>query len=338
MKITDLRVNNVAEPLGFQVIPLSLSWRVTESHDAKRQEWARIRIFKDDVCLFDSGEDCNANSLDYPVDFAAEPRTRYRWQVEVAADNGDRASAESWFETGKMNEEWVGKWITPTLDSKIPPVMRKSFSVQSVKNARLYLCGLGVYEAYLNGEKIGDEYLAPGYHSYDFHLQTQTYDVTKLLIEGENILTVWLGDGWFRGRLGFDGGYTDLYGDRCYLIGELYCDQKLVLCTDESWHCKPSPVVFSNIYDGEVYDARLELTLSDNRGWMPVQLEAPEKCGSLEPEFSELDHTARRCLCDRYSLPIKAKETLYPVWIETPKKEIVLDFRQNMTGWVEFDC
>ena len=156
MKITDLRVNNVAEPLGFQVTPLSLSWRVTESHDAKRQEWARIRIFKDDVCLFDSGEDCNANSLDYPVDFAAEPRTRYRWQVEVAADNGDRASAESWFETGKMNEEWVGKWITPTLDPEISPVMKKTFTVSTTKNARLYLCGLGVYEAYLNGEKIGD--------------------------------------------------------------------------------------------------------------------------------------------------------------------------------------
>ena len=338
MKITDLRVNNVAEPLGFQVTPLSLSWRVTESHDAKRQEWARIRICKDDVCLFDSGEDCNANSLDYPVDFAAEPRTRYRWQVEVAADNGDRASAESWFETGKMNEEWVGKWITPTLDPEISPVMKKTFTVSTTKNARLYLCGLGVYEAYLNGEKIGDEYLAPGYHSYDFHLQAQTYDVTGLLAEGENVLTVWLGDGWFRGRLGFDGGFTDLYGDRCYLIGELYCDQKLLVCTDESWQCKASPVVFSNIYDGEVYDARLETALSDNSGWMPVQLQVPEKCGSLEPEYAEFDHTACRCLCDRYSLPIKAKEKLYPVWLETPKKEKILDFRQNMTGWVEFDC
>ena len=67
----------------------------------------------------------------------------------------------------------------------------------------MYICGLGVYEAYLNGEKIGNEYLAPGYHSYDFHLQVQTYDVTSLLKEGENTLEVWLGDGWFRGRFGF---------------------------------------------------------------------------------------------------------------------------------------
>ena len=70
------------------------------------------------------------------------------------------------------------------------------------------MCGLGVYECYINGKKAGDEYLAPGNHSYDFHLQAQTYDVSALLKEGENEIEIWLGEGWFKGRLGFDGGFT----------------------------------------------------------------------------------------------------------------------------------
>ena len=73
---------------------------------------------------------------------------------------------------------------------------------------------------------LRQEYLAPGYHSYDFHLQVQTYDVTEYLKTGENEIQIWLGDGWFRGRLGFDGGYTNLYGDRTYAIGELYMEKE----------------------------------------------------------------------------------------------------------------
>ena len=90
------------------------------------------------------------------------------------ADNGETAEAESWFETGKMEEPWTGKWITPELDPAIQPILRKKiYRGRSVGGFRLYICGLGVYEAYLNGEKIGSEYLAPGYHSYDFHLQVR---------------------------------------------------------------------------------------------------------------------------------------------------------------------
>lgn len=109
--------------------------------------------------------------------------------------------------------------------------------------SRLYICGLGVYEAYLNGEKIGSEYLAPGYHSYDFHLQVQTYDVTGLLKEGENTLEVWLGDGWFRGRFGFGEGFRNIYGDKIYLIAELYHGKELAAATDSTWESHPSPIV-----------------------------------------------------------------------------------------------
>lgn len=333
MRLTNLRVNHVDTPFGFAVEPTGFSWKVEDAGNAKKQRFAGIRVMQGENMVYDSGEDVKANSLDYRVDLKLEPKTRYSWSVEVAADNGDIAQAESWFETGKMGEPWFGKWITPEGDEDIPSILRRTFEVRRAgKRARLYLCGLGVYEVYLNGEKVGQEYLAPGYHSYDFHLQVQTYDVTEYLKTGENEIQIWLGDGWFRGRLGFDGGYTNLYGDRTYAIGELYMekedcpeeDMELLFCTDESWQCKLSPIVFSNIYDGEVYDARIEESLRREGDWKQVKLLTPETCGPL---------------MDRYSLPIVKKER-FPVkeMIRTPKGETVLDFGQNLTGWVEFDC
>ncbi len=337
MKLTELRVNQVETPMGFQITPLSFSWKVVEAGEAKRQKWAGIRIWRnagqEKEKIFDSGQDENADSLDYQVSLDLAPRTRYTWQVQVTADNGETARAESWFETGKGKEAWSGHWITADMGADTPAVLQRRFTVAGLEGvrkaagavaSRLYICGLGMYEVYLNGEKVGSEYLAPGYHSYDFHLQAQTYDVTEYLREGENEIRIWLGDGWFRGRLGFDGGYTNLYGDRCYAIAELYVGEEPVpvVMTDADWESKESPVVFSNIYDGEVYDANLEAALQVSEGWKGVRTEIPDRCGNL---------------CDRYSLPIVKKET-FPVAevIHTPKNETVLDFGQELTGWVEF--
>lgn len=325
MKLTQLRVNHVETPMGFQTVPLSFSWKVEKADTAKYQKSARIKVKKGEDMLFDSGEDMSADSMDYRVDMDLLPRTRYQWSVCVTADDQESVFEESWFETGKMEEPWQGKWITPKLEKSVQPILAREFVIsKEAVNARLYLCGLGVYEVYINGKKAGDEFLASGYHSYDFHLQVQTYDVTKYLKTGTNEIQIWLGDGWFKGRLGFDGGYSDLYGDRCYAIGELYMEHadgtETLVCTDESWKSKASPVIFSNIYDGEVYDARLE----GNQDWEQVTVCRPEKCGELS---------------DRYSLPIVKKERFdVQEVIRTPRKELVFDFGQNLTGWVEFDC
>lgn len=193
-------------------------------------QYARIQIFHGKEQIYDSGEDAKACSTDYQVELGLQPRIHYTWSVEVKADNGETAKAESFFETGKMNERWTGKWIAPQKgDEDISPVMWKTFEVnpdEVDKSARLYICGLGVYEVYINGKKVGNEYLAPGYHSYDFHLQIQTYDVAEYMKEGENEIQIWLGAGWYKGRLGFDGGYTNLYGDSCCAIAELYIGEE----------------------------------------------------------------------------------------------------------------
>ncbi|MCD7746491.1 MAG: glycoside hydrolase family 78 protein [Lachnospiraceae bacterium] len=368
MKLEKLRVNNVEAPVGFQISPLSFSWLVTDGGEAKSQKWARIRVMEDaalskgvgeisdenvytENVVFDSGEDASADSMDYPVKLDLKPRTRYSWDVTVMAENGESASAASSFETGKMNEPWRGQWISPVGETS-SAILVKKFSVEKTGDARLYICGLGVYECRINGEKVGEEYLAPGYHSYDFHLQVQTYDVTSYLREGENEICIWLGEGWFKGRLGFDGGFTDIYGDRLYAIAELVVrtdeGEKLAAVTDETWESRISPVTFNNIYDGEVYDARREALTDLAAGGLPgtdskskrieelaadwntrtgggrVALASPEACGPLS---------------DRYSLPIVKKESFaVKELIHTPKNETVLDFGQEITGWVEIDA
>ncbi|MDO4623569.1 MAG: family 78 glycoside hydrolase catalytic domain [Eubacteriales bacterium] len=357
MRIRDMRVNHLCEPLGYQLSPLSFSWKCTEIEGAKKQEWARIRIYHGEKLIYDSGEDSAADSLDTSVDLALEPRTRYRWTVEVLADNGECACGESFFETGKMQENWNGRWISPKASKETPGILRKVFSAEAAEQARLYICGLGVYEVYLNGEKVGQEYLAPGYHSYDFHAQVSTYAVDGLLKDGENELQIWLGDGWFRGRLGFDGGYTDLYGDRTYAIAELYAGNTCILATDETWQCGKSPVIFSNIYDGEVFDARMlkGIAMSDaaenssdadasekqNDVWESAEAAIPDRLGECRENLNNLTAEARSyaALCDRMNLPIVKKES-FPIQevLHTPKKETVLDFGQELTGWVEFEC
>lgn len=164
MKLVELRTNHVTEPLGYSYAPLSFSWKVEDAGKAKEQKYAQIIIKKGEKTVYDSGENAEASSLDYPVDLMLEPRSRY---------------------------EWTGKWITPGSeivedDAMAGYILEKTFSVQEPGNARLYLCALGVYECYINGKKVGKEFLAPGYHSYDFHLQTSVYDVTEYLVSGEN--------------------------------------------------------------------------------------------------------------------------------------------------------
>ena len=317
IKIQNLRVCHLTEPLGFAMEEPEFSWTVEGDGGEVRAASLRIRAAGETV--FDSGETPSADSLGWPVPLRLLPRTRYDYTLRIKTADGRCAEAASSFETGKRDEPWRGRWISPARDRN-SALLRKRFSCEKREGAaRLYLCGLGVYEAYLNGEKIGNEFLTPGYHAYDFHLAVQTYDVSSLLREGENSLVIALGEGWFKGRLGFEGGYTNLYGDRLYAIAELWQGDALLIATDESWEELRSPIRFANIYDGETWDARIAPAVQG-----PVILAAPEGCGPLQ---------------DRVGLPVAACDLL-PVkeLILTPKGDRILDFGQNLTGWVRFCC
>ncbi len=331
MKLIHLRTNHVTEPLGMLLGKPIFSW-VAEETEAKKQAAAQITV-KDSggSPVFDSGKREDISSLGFEADFPLAPRTRYTWTVTVWADNGDSASASSWFETAKEAEPWQAKWIAADFaDRETHPLLKKDFTLDGeIASARVYACGLGIYELTLNGKKAGDEYLLPGYHCYDSNLEYQTFEVTELLRAGENTIGLALGPGWYKGDIVFDR-YHDLYGDTMQAICELHVLKKdgteQVVISDESWKSYPSPVLFSNIYDGEEYDAQKQIP-----GWSEPGCAAPAKQTVLREE--------PRPLVARMGPRIVKKREFAPVEIlHTPKGETVLDFGQNMTGWVEFTC
>lgn len=324
MKITRMKTNRMVNPLGFALDTPHLSYVATDT-DAKVQTAARIRVAADEgmtQLLHDSGRREDLSSLWYAPPLSLTPRTRYYWQVEVWADNGDVAiSPVAWFETGKLDEPWQAEWITPDLPRDVHPVLMTAFDcARPVASARIHLCGLGVYELYLNGDKVGEEYLTPNCNAYDMWLQAQTYDVTRALA-AHNRLEVWLGDGWYKGRFGFDGKSREIYGDRFALIAELhvtYADgsKEVFVTRPGSWLAKRSKVLSSGMYDGEIYDE----TLAQKESF-PVR--------ALALDTSRLQ--------DRLSLPVVEKLRL-PVQkvLRTPAGETVLDMGQNMVGWISF--
>ena len=345
MKIIRCKTNRMTDPIGFELGTPRLSWVVEESR-GKKQRWARITVGCDpqlSQLLFDSGEDADADSLAYTLPIQLTPQTRYFWKVVVCDDLGDLAESEvNVFETGMMGEKLQGKMIAPDLPYDVAPYLCKTFRLaEKPTKARAYFTGLGVYELYLNGEKVGDEFLAPGCDRYDKWLQLQTYDVTHLLQVGENTVGAMIGNGWAKGRFGFDGKAgcfetgekgqpSDIFTESYMLLGDLVIwtpEGEQVISTDESWRCAPSPVVFSGIYDGEKYDARKEIEnwcapSADHSGWQGVK--------PYEGTIGQIT--------DRLSLPVKKMAEFQPELILTPKGEYVLDVKQEISGWMEFYC
>ncbi len=328
MKLTDLRTNHFTTPLGHQLGRPIFSWVAGDTPDQK-QESAQITVCTaGGEMVYDSGRRGDISSLGFEAPIDLRPRTRYVWSVTVWGDGGDCCTAGSWFETAKEGEPWQARWIAADFDREQHPLLKRDFTLPAgVKSARVYACGLGVYELYLNGQKAGDEYLLPGYHCYDANLEYQTFDVTHLLGKGENTLGLALGPGWYKGEIVFDR-YKDLYGDTMQAICELHAQledgQEVVVATDSAWASYPSPVQFSNIYDGEHMDARKAVA-----GWCSPGCAAPA-CGVVLREEA-------RPLVARVGPKIVKKQEFAPVEVlTTPKGETVLDFGQNMTGWVEF--
>ena len=214
----------------------------------------------------------------------------------------------------------VARWICPACDpGDAAPDFSRTFSLNgSAEKAVLRVTAMGVYEAHLNGQRVGDFILAPGWTAYHKRLQVQEYDVTPLLKE-QNILRITVGKGWYRSPMGWNDTIRQGLGQHpCGLIAELtltYPDgRKEVIATDESWGVQESCVRFSEIYDGEIYDA----------SFTPDQA-APARC------FDGPTHT----LIPQEGEAVREQERIAPVSIfRTPKGETVVDFGQNLTGYV----
>lgn len=331
MKIVKSRVNHIEHPLGFLLDPLCFSWIVEDSR-GKEQKYAQIEIFSDKECseiIYTTEKQPNLNSVGTEIQLELSPRKKYYWKVTVWNELDETAESQiSWFETGKLHEPWNATWISGTGEQS--ELYRKEFEVSSkIVSARIYICGLGLYELEVNGRKIGDEVLAPGYHAYDLWNQVQTYDVTDVLEYGKNVIGVHTGDGWYKGRIGMGKSYSNVYGDKQCLICELHIcyanGNSEMIVSDGSWEYAPSPILSSSIYDGEIYDATKEI-----EGW------SEKSCtysGWKSVRELNLD---KSLLSDRLSLPIKIMEKKRPVQIIHSRcGESILDFGQNMAGWIQ---
>ena len=331
MKIVNLRVNDQINPIGIDLKNVTFSWEVREARGT-RQACSEFLLAEDEgfsQILFDSGETLLSPAA-YTPDLSRilEKGKTYYIQVSVTDETGDTAKAQAHFEGGKAGA-FAGNWITSPMTAEIHPVFRKKFTLtgeEAAQRARLYICGLGLYEAYLNGEKIGNQFLTPYFTDYRYRVQYQTYDIAPLLKEGENVLDVWLGEGWYKGRFGYlvGGQLREYYGDEYKLIADIQIGEK-VIGTDETWMCLRSPILTSGIYDGEVYDARRD-----------AAIEAP---GYRDIAWAKLTSAPRAQLVPMTGLPAVRRET-FPVKeiIHTPVGETVLDFGQEITGWVEFEA
>lgn len=333
MRIVDMKCNRIDNPLGYTLAKQRLSW-IVDTETAKKQRSCQVQVALDQEfsnIVHDSGMREDIDGIGYTLDLPLKPCTRYFWRVKVVTDAGEVESPAAWFETAKLQEPWQAVWITPAWeDQVVHPLLRKAFTLEKeIAQARLYICGLGLYEAEINGERVGTEYFTPYSNAYDKWIQYQTFDVTDLVKPGKNIMGALLGNGWYKGRFGLRG-YENIYGDRFALLAELvvtYTDGTTkVIGTDETWEGAQSHILDGNIYDGEIQDARKLV-----KGWTS-ELDCGGDWGSVQTINLNMG-----LLQARRSVPVRIMEELKPVQvIKTPKGETVLDMGQNMVGWVRF--
>ncbi|MFM9278373.1 glycoside hydrolase family 78 protein [Paenibacillus jiagnxiensis] len=265
-------------------------------------------------------------------------RTGYRYRAKVWDTAGQESdwSMPAVLETGLLGpEDWQAKWITPDIgqiprDAQPAFLLRREFEVRKgVLSARVYGTALGVYELFINDSKVSEDLLAPGWTSYHHRIQYQTYDVTDLLKQGGNGIGVMLGDGWYRGGLGFDGR-NYMYGDHRAALIQLHISYEdgteAMVGTDPTWKASLGPVRYSNIYHGETYDAQLEQNgwsnvLFNDDNWSSVQI--------LDLPYDQL--------VAQEAWPVRVTEIIRPVSaFVTPAGDHVLDMGQNMVGRLRF--
>ena len=338
MKIENCCINGIRNPVGYKMDAISASYRISGNTDCPEPETV-IEVSTDaafgNVLYVKKGK--GFRQTGELLEMKTEPRTCYYWRVSLT--DGIHTLAESdtaSFETGKMNEPWQAEWIT-TDDCTEHPVFRKEFyTAGNIKKTRLYITGLGLFEAYIDGQRIGCEYLAPYMTDYERKIQVITLmpdDVPAAGGAGRHELTVMLGPGWYSGTFGLEGR-DHIYGDRPVLIAELHAESEdgthEIIKTDGSWTYTASDIESGGIYDGEVLN-RLLWDGRENPAKKAVVLEDTDNKGGVR--CADKSH-----LSDRLSIPVTAHESIaVKELIHTPAGETVLDMGQNFAGYVEYD-
>ncbi len=340
-KVVDVRTEYQVHPLGIDVSHPRLSWRLDSDQSNVLQRQYEVEVYEDRSFtkpVWMSGPVVSDQSVHVVYQGEAlRPRHRYFVRVRAWDQRGDASdwTIPTYFETGMGEpESWHAQWITadrPETMDPVSPLLRKTFVLTEIpETARIYATGLGLYELYLNGERIGDQLFTPGWTSYHHRLQYQTYDVSGLLRTGTNVLGAVLGNGWYRGEL-VSPGHRALWGKQRALLLEGYGGDAggtwaPFVLSDGTWLTHPGPILQSEIYDGETYDARTEIA-----DWLTLTMDSTDW---VAVETLEYD---KGTLVAQENLPTRVTQTIVPIAVvKTPEGDTVLDFGQNLTGWVQF--
>lgn len=336
--IRNLLCENLVNPVGIDALNPRFSWQLSGNQRNLHQAAYQVTVKNESqAVMWESGKVASPQSVYVRyAGKALESGKRYTWQVKVW-DNYGKVSLSremaSW-EMGLLKpEDWKAKWIrTATEEDTVnrpSPIFRKEFSAsKKIKSARAYVTSHGLYEAFINGKRVGDSYLTPGWTSYNKRLQYQVYDITPMVAQGANTIGVALASGWYRGHLAWQDN-KNIYGkhlDLLLQIAIIYSDGTTEqIVTDETWRSSTGEIRYSEIYNGETNDARLEKTgwlknAFDDRQWSRVQVNELPKHHLIATENE----------------PIKKHETFPAKKIfRTPKNELVVDFGQNLVGFVQ---
>jgi alpha-L-rhamnosidase len=355
-----LRCEYRINPLGIDERVPRFSWVLEAEGRGQAQSAYRILVGRsekdlewEENLLWDSGRVESGRSVG--VEYGGEvlrSGSRCLWKVRVWDRAGEPSSysGPAVFETGLLEKsDWEGAWISagkgPAGDKEPPsgeeyddlanglapsPYLRREFPLDKpVSRARLYVTARGLYEVYINGNRVGNDVLAPGWTDYDRRIQYQTYDVTPLLADGPNVLGAVLGDGWFAGFVGFDPKHRGAhYGARPQFLAQLNVEYEdgttESLATEGLWRCSTGPILFSDLLVGESYDARKEMPGwaepgFDDSGWYGVEAEEIEDANLVaQPDEG-----------------VRVMEELEAQTVTEPASgRYVFDLGRNMVGWV----
>lgn len=344
-KLVNLRTEYKTNPVGIDAAKPRLSWEITFAGRNFTQAAYQIKaagterdLKSGKNLLWDSGkiESDKSNQIAYNGTSLISGQRVY-WQVKIWDKNNkpsEWSDINSW-EMGLLQpSDWKAKWIVPDLKedqaiSNPSPYLRNEFDIKkSVKSARAYITSHGLYEFRINGNRVSDQLFTPGWTSYNKRLQYQTYDVTKCLQKGKNAIGVILGDGWYRGRLAWAKN-RNIYGNELALLLQVkveYTDGTIdYLTSGQSWKAAQGPILMSEIYDGETYDARLEM-----EGWDKPEFDDNKWNKTIEKDYS------KDILVASEGPAVRVTQIIKPInKFITPNGDLVFDMGQNMVGWIQ---
>jgi alpha-L-rhamnosidase len=341
LSLKDLTVDHKLNPIGIDNKQPGFSWKIDGVGNNIMQTAYSVRVatdekFSSSKIVWQSGKvESDESILQSYKGIDLKSGQRYFWQVKIWDNKVKESkwSTTAYYEMGLLSQsDWKAKWIEMESDTSRyspSPHFRKEFlSTKTIASARVYVTSHGFYELQLNGKKVGDQVLTPGWTSYNKRLQYQVYDVTTLLLKGNNAIGAVLGDGWYRGTLAWGNNWA-IYGKRLGILFQLritYTDgSEAMIISDETWKASNDGAIrMDDIYNGETYDATKKLTGWNNPGyddkkWQSVKIGNYNNSNLIASEGS----------------PIRKIQEIKPVKIfRTPKGKLIVDMGQNMVGWL----